>query len=36
MDPKSKLNKKKMTPSQNYGSSTDMVRNDLENYYIGR
>ena len=35
MDPKSKLNKKKMTPSQNYGSSTDMVRNDLENYYIG-
>ena len=35
MDVKSKLNKKKMAPSQNYGSSTDIVRNDLENYYIG-
>ncbi len=35
MDVKSKLNKKKMTPSQNYNSSTDIVRNDLENYYIG-
>jgi hypothetical protein len=35
MDEKAKLNKKKMTLSENYGSSIDLVRNDLENYYIG-
>ena len=35
MDEKAKLNKKQITPSENYGSSTDLVRNDLENYYVG-
>jgi len=34
MDEKAKLNKKKMTLSENYGSSIDPIRNDIENYYI--
>ena len=35
MDEKAKLNKKKMTLSENYGSSEDLIRNDIGNYYVG-